>query len=569
MQYLYLICLIISVGMIFWLKAFDVRNSVVQFVNLLIAMMSNLGFYAVTLSTDYEEAIVAHKLALVGGVFLPVFYFFLVLEICHITINRFLSVAMVMFQGFVYHIVCTMGRSDLFYTNIQTHTVDGICIITEDCGTLHFLFPMMMFIYFLASILVANYSLLKKKSVNKRALIIMLFFVTIALGVYVAERIFVLEYELVPVVYVVLMLGSLFPVYDSNLYTVQENITLMDEVLSTVGFVTFDRNFIYKGCNEYMERIFPELKSYMIGQKITYCSEELEKVISQVSSLEMRYSRSLKKEFAAVPIDTFMVGDRYYVGKIFGVTNSLGKLEGYTIKLSDDTDHQRVLALTERYNEELSKEVEEKTRKILDIQEKVVLGMAEVVESRDSSTGGHIKRTSDVVKIFADKLKDSELEFEEGFLDKVIFSAPMHDLGKLGIDDAILRKKTGLTDEDFAAMKKHPEIGFNMVRKVLADVEEPEFIKVAENVARYHHEKMDGTGYPAGLKGEEIPVEARIMALADVYDALVSKRCYKPALSSDEAFDIIKKNIGTQFDEKLAKVFLSCKEDLEAYYEGK
>ena len=330
--------------------------------------------------------------------------------------------------------------------------------------------------------------------------------------------------------------------------------------------MTFDRDFIYKGCNEFMESIFPELKSYIIGQKISYCSEDLENVISKISSLEMKYSRGAKKEFAVIPIDTFMVGDRYYVGKIFGVTNAFGKLEGYTIKLRDDTDRQRVLALTERYNEELTREVEEKTRKIKDIQEKVILGMAEMVESRDLSTGGHIKRTSDVVKIFADKLKESDLSFEDGFLDNVINSAPMHDLGKLGIDDAILRKKTGLTDEDFAAMKKHPEIGFNMVRKVLADVEEPEFIKVAENVAHYHHEKMDGTGYPAGLKGEEIPVEARIMALADVYDALVSKRCYKAALSSDEAFDIIKKGMGTHFDEKLAKVFISCKTDLEAYY---
>ena len=156
----------------------------------------------------------------------------------------------------------------------------------------------------------------------------------------------------------------------------------------------------------------------------------------------MKYSRYSKKDFAVIPIEPFMVGDRYYVGKIFGVTNAFGKLEGYTIKLRDDTDRQRVLVLTERYNEELTREVEEKTRKIKDIQEKVILGMAEMVESRDLSTGGHIKRTSAVVKIFANKLKDSDLGFEDSFLDNVIYSAPMHDLGKLGIVDAILRKKS-------------------------------------------------------------------------------------------------------------------------------
>ena len=566
MQYLYLICLIVSIGMIFWLKIFDVRNSVIQFINLLIVMISNLGFYFVTISVDYEEAIIAHKIALVGGVFLPVFYFFLVLEICHVSIGRFVRIAMVMVQGFVYVLVCTMDKSDLFYKNITTHTVDGICIISEECGLLHFLFPMMMLAYFLTSIAVANYSLLKKKSVNKKSLFIMLIFVTFALGAYVVERIIDSGYEMIPVVYVILMLGSLIPVYDSDLYTVQENKILMDGLFSKIGFMTFDRDFIYKGCNEYMENIFPELKNYIIGQKISYCSEELENVISKISSLEMKYSCSRKEEFASIPVTAFMIGDHYYVGKIFCVTNAFGKLEGYTVELRDDTDHQRVLVLTERYNEELSREVEEKTRKIKDIQEKVILGMADIVESRDLSTGGHVKRTSDVVKIFVDKLKKSELGFENGFLENVINSAPMHDLGKLGIDDAILRKKSGLTDEDFAAMKKHPEIGFNMVRKVLSDVEEPEFIKVAENVAHYHHEKMDGTGYPSGLKGEEIPVEARIMALADVYDALVSKRCYKAALSSDEAFDIIKKGAGTHFDDKLTKVFLSCKSELEEYY---
>ncbi|MCQ2499028.1 MAG: HD domain-containing protein [Lachnospiraceae bacterium] len=566
MQYLYLACLIISIGMFFWLKVYDVRNSTVQFLNLLIVMISNFGFYLVTISEDYEEAVMAHKIALFGGVFLPVFYFFLVLEICHIYISNHACVLLVIIQGFIYSLICTMDKSELFYRSITVNTDSGICILTEECGTLHFLFPMMMFIYFFLSIIAANHALLKKKSVNKKSLFIMLIFATLALGVYVAERIIDSGYEVIPVVYVVLMFGSLIPVYDSDLYTVQENKNIMDELLSNIGFVTFDRNFIYKGCNEFMESIFPELKNYIIGQKISYCSKELENVICKISSLEMKYSSDSKKGFAVVPVDTFRIGDRYYVGKIFAVTNAFGKLEGYTIKLRDDTDRQRVLVLTERYNEELTREVEEKTRKIKDIQEKVILGMAEMVESRDLSTGGHIKRTSAVVKIFANKLKDSDLGFEDSFLNYVICSAPMHDLGKLGIDDAILRKKSGLTDEDFEAMKKHPQIGADMVKKVLSDVEEPEFIKVAENVAHYHHEKMDGTGYPEGLKGEEIPVEARIMALADVYDALVSKRCYKAALSSDEAFDIIKKGMGTHFDEKLAKVFLSCKADLEEYY---
>ena len=473
---------------------------------------------------------------------------------------------MVTVQCGIYAIVCTIGQSDLFYTNITAQYIGEVCILNEECGSLHFLFPMMMFIYFIASIAVLHHTVRKNNSINKKTLGIMLSFMTFAILAYVAERVIDTGYEFIPVVYVILMGGSLFPLYESNLYTVQENKNLINEQLSKVGFLTFDRNYIYRGCNEYMEGIFPELKEYEIGQSFENSSKEMKEVISKISTLEINYSNKRTKGLVMIPVDAFKMNDRYYVGRLYGIANEFGRLKGYTVELWDGTDYYKAQALIENYNKELTREVEEKTRKIKEIQEKVILGMAEMVESRDLSTGGHIKRTSDVVKIFADKLKRSELGFEDGFLDNVIQSAPMHDLGKLGIDDAILRKKTGLTDEDFAAMKKHPEIGFNMVRKVLADVEEPEFIKVAENVAHYHHEKMDGTGYPAGLKGEEIPVEARIMALADVYDALVSKRCYKAALSSDEAFDIIKKGIGTHFDEHLAEEFLSCKAELEEYY---
>ena len=115
-------------------------------------------------------------------------------------------------------------------------------------------------------------------------------------------------------------------------------------------------------------------------------------------------------------------------------------------------------------------------------------------------------------------------------------------------------------------MKEHPAIGARIVKEVLTDVEAPDFVAVAVNVAHYHHEKVDGTGYPCGLKGTEIPVEARIMALADVFDALVSQRCYKEAFSFDKAFSIIAQDAGTHFDPELARVFLRCRPQLEYFY---
>ena len=182
-------------------------------------------------------------------------------------------------------------------------------------------------------------------------------------------------------------------------------------------------------------------------------------------------------------------------------------------------------------------------------------------------TGGHIKRTSTVVRIFADELLKADLGFDPVFLHLVVRSAPMHDLGKIGVDDAILRKQGKFTPEEYAKMKEHPAIGARIVKEVLTDVEAPDFVAVAVNVAHYHHEKVDGTGYPCGLKSTEIPVEARIMALADVFDALVSKRCYKEAFSFDKAFSIIAQDAGTHFDPELASVFLRCRPQLEHFYQ--
>ena len=143
----------------------------------------------------------------------------------------------------------------------------------------------------------------------------------------------------------------------------------------------------------------------------------------------------------------------------------------------------------------------------------------------------------------------------------------MHDLGKIAVDDRILRKPGKFTPEEFDIMKIHAVKGADIVAGLLDDVEDDkEFVRIAKNVAHYHHEKWNGSGYPEGLAGEEIPLEARMMALADVFDALVSVRCYKEQMSFDEAFKIIEESLGTHFDPDLGRIFLQCRDKLEAYY---
>ena len=192
------------------------------------------------------------------------------------------------------------------------------------------------------------------------------------------------------------------------------------------------------------------------------------------------------------------------------------------------------------------------------IQQSVISSLATVVEERDENTGEHIQRTSEYVRMLSDAMKaDSRyVSVSAEFLNNVQLAAPLHDMGKIRIPDAILNKPGRLTDEEYAVIKRHSAYGAEIIEKTLQVIEEEDYYNVAKNIARHHHERWDGKGYPDGLKGGEIPLEARIMALADVYDALVSKRVYKEAFSKEKACEILREGAGTQFDPDLTRLFL-------------
>ena len=192
------------------------------------------------------------------------------------------------------------------------------------------------------------------------------------------------------------------------------------------------------------------------------------------------------------------------------------------------------------------------------IQQSVISSLATVVEERDENTGEHIQRTTEYVRMLSDAMKaDSRyVSVSAEFLNNVQLAAPLHDMGKIRIPDAILNKPGRLTDEEYAVMKRHSAYGAEIIEKTLRVIEEEDYYNVAKNIARHHHERWDGKGYPDGLNGGEIPLEARIMALADVYDALVSKRVYKEAFSKEKACEILREGAGTQFDPDLTRLFL-------------
>ena len=205
-------------------------------------------------------------------------------------------------------------------------------------------------------------------------------------------------------------------------------------------------------------------------------------------------------------------------------------------------------------------------RRMKNYNSEIVTSFATLVESRDSSTGSHVKRTKSYVKIILDEIKTNSLYssiMTKDFEDKMMNAAPMHDIGKISIPDTILQKPGKLTDEEYSVMKKHSVLGGEIIQEIFKDMDDKEFLNIAYDVTRYHHEKWNGNGYPEGLVGKEIPFSARIMAIADVFDAISAKRCYRDAMPLDKCFAISKEGKGEDFDPVLTDLFLNAKEKVE------
>lgn len=229
----------------------------------------------------------------------------------------------------------------------------------------------------------------------------------------------------------------------------------------------------------------------------------------------------------------------------------------------------------DKYKDDLESDIEKKNaalrehnEKMLSIQNNVIIGMANLIESRDGDTGEHVKRTERFVNMLARAAQRSGYKPEiltDEYVELLSRAAPLHDIGKISVSDTILMKPAKLTREEFEIMKTHAKEGGRIIREVIGGIEEQAYVDIAADVATYHHEKWDGSGYSAGLSGEDIPLSARIMAIADVFDALISKRCYKEKFSLDEAFGLIEESAGSHFDPTLVEIFLGLRPEIESY----
>ena len=538
-----------------WHKHFDVHITLI----FILVPIETLGYCLLAHCETFEAAVAINKLTYFGGCYLGLVILFAVCSLCDIKINKWVKLALLSASTIAYLSALTVGYSDIFYKSITMEKVNGVVVFTKEYNYMHTFFYIVVIVDFLLSFAAMIYANIKKKQVSNRVIRLLYFPAVISVLAFFGGRRVIKNLELLPLAYVFAQVVYLLIIYRLRLYDITES--AIDPLVNKgdTGFVSFDFKYRYLGSNQTSKDIFVSLNQMPVDKPLDENNDFDKNVLSWLEAF---------KEDEAKSVVYYSINDHIYEVSITYLYDGKRK-RGYQLFITDDTKNQQYIKLLNSFNEELTKEVEEKTANIVKMHNKFVLGMATMVESRDNSTGGHIKRTSEGVRILLDEIRqDPNDNIDDKFYFNMIKAAPMHDLGKIAVDDVILRKPGKFTPEEFEIMKTHSEKGVGIIRQILADTDDDYFKGIAENVAHYHHERWDGSGYPHKLIGEEIPYEARIMAIADVYDALVSKRVYKDSMSFSEADKIMMESFGKHFDPSLKKYYEMARPKLEDYYKN-
>lgn len=560
LKWVYLVNAFISI--ICLLYYFEITSNKVnqkQVFVLVSTIVSNYAFALSVFADNFEGVYVAYQIYFAANIFATLLFLMVIAELCGYKVPLWLRLIL-MGMGLVILVSYGVAKNTTFYYRSLEYTkIHGISALKRNYGPLHSL----LFVYVVSIDCVSIYyvfrSVSEKRDMSKRTTADLFLMLIGASIFYTVPKLFKIQIEVIPFIYTVfdLILVRLF--VKASSYDISANLLNVFERRSEYGYVAIDIKYRYLGSNALAKEMFPTLKEMRIdsllnkGEDSVFSKQILPWLDDWINGAKVETKVTNLNKTVSCSVNEIKNGKRVI---------------GYLIEIKDDTQNQKYINLINNYNAKLKKEVNEKTVKILEIQNSIITGMATMIESRDNSTGGHIKRTSAGVRVFLEYLNSNSFfeEINQEFCIRVAKSAPMHDLGKIAVNDAILRKPGKFTKEEFDEMKKHSAEGAKIVNLVLKNVDDDEFKIVAANVAHYHHERWDGTGYPVGLKAKEIPLEARIMAFADVFDALVSKRCYKEAFTYDKAFSIIEENLGTQFDPELGKYFLECRPALETLY---
>lgn len=518
-------------------------------------MLTLLGATVMAVAENPQNYIMGQKLVFLGGCFTHYFMFCFYRRFLAIKLPGWMIVGTAFVSCVLGCIMFTFDRHRLVFTYYEPMLdADGHYTYQGRIGPALYLFFIMTAFYAcsLLAISINNFLTCRKKKRRTRSKMLLAAAICSPALPFFIELIFYPRYMLVPCGMCISMILLTYLIRVEKIHDIADMAREFVYKSLDKGVIILDEDRLFNNCNQIATEIFPELKKARRNTKMS----DLSGIMGQIADGE---------------IDELFMYEKWYSIEMKEITTNGDHnkqiIVGWVVKLADITEHKHHIEFMNNYQKDLESQVKIKTCDIERMRDRLVVNIANMIENRDNPTGGHVKRTSDVVAIIVSAMQgDNEFGLSEEFYNAVIKTAPMHDLGKMAVDDSILLKPGKFTPEEFEIMKTHAPMGANFVAAVLQSVNTENVIKIAENIARYHHEKWSGAGYPEHLKGDEIPIEARIMAIADVYDALVSKRCYKEQMSFEQAYEVIISSMGSHFDPKLEKYFIKCRPQLENYY---
>ena len=526
------------INLLILLFTFENKKVNYYFMMLMLVMaISNGGYLALGLSSTVEEAVLANKIAYIGGCFTSPIMIFLIFSTCKINLSKWYRFGIYMFCFIVYGMILTVDYNELYYTEYHIEYFADSTILVNSYGWGHTLFYFILYGAIVIQIALLIYCMAKKKSVSRKNLKMLIMLEIANVSMFFIGRLISHDFEIMPAMYVFDGWILIYIHRRARIYDIEENVASTIDKHQKNGYILVDNYMNYLGCNKMADSIFPELANCIVDSKITGIPklEEIFEIVRNDSSRD---------------IFSFTIDNKHYEGHISRILHN-EKSHGYILELAEDTEKWKYINLISTYNGELQDKVYEQTE-VLDEQQKTikelfvqtVTALSEAVDAKDRYTSGHSKRVAEYSRMIAARMGKSKDEQEE-----IYRAGLLHDIGKIRIPVEIINKAGKLSDEEYNIIKIHPVTGYHILRGISGS----NLISLA---TKYHHERYDGKGYPNGLEGEQIPEAARILGVADSYDAMTSNRSYRKALPQEVVRAEIEKGRGTQFDPEIADIML-------------
>lgn len=522
--------LVMFVVAFYIVKYWSSRDHIHFFICAVAIIINNVGYLLEMLSGRGDMCFYGTIVTYLGKPFICASMFIFSLQLCKIKVHRFLVVYAYASAFIVFTLVATSDFSNLFYVS-RTFVHDGFFPHNSYVhGPLWFVFIGQTVIYQLIIFYCGTQRFPLIKTTKERKQL----FSIICISVISLVSLFAFSFKL------------------TNGYDTTSPAFLLDGIIFCICVVEFNMFESLEVVKQYMIDAIDEgiIAVQEENDEIFYYNDIAKEIFTE---LDVRGIRTLD-DLLIDPRKEKRIPCGKKIYEVSSMTIEIRrKKRGDVYFFKDVTDSFKT-------NLNLQSEVNKKERDLIKLQASVIVSIADMVEARDGYTGSHIKNTKDYVRIIVENLRKEgkyKDRIDEETATIIINAAPLHDIGKISVPDTILGKKGKLDEKEYEIMKKHTVDGAQIITTCLKTVETEQYINISKNIALYHHERWDGQGYPEGLEAEEIPLSARIMAVADVYDALTSERSYKEAFSHEKAKGIMMAERNTHFEGYILDVFFN------------